>query len=75
MLDADVPADAEAMNGLARVRFGWGETDAERESFLRGFVDYRGGEGAWSRLRDTARAELTRIGWIVHEGARSLVEG
>jgi pimeloyl-ACP methyl ester carboxylesterase len=72
VLDADVAADAEGVADLARVRFGWGETDAEHEAFLRGFVDYWGGEGAWPKLRDTARAEFTRVGWIVHEGARTL---
>lgn len=46
--------------------------DAEHEAFLRSFVDYWGGEGAWLKLRDAARAELTRVGWIVREGARTL---
>jgi pimeloyl-ACP methyl ester carboxylesterase len=65
-------ADAEGVADLARVRFGFGDTDAEHEAFLRGFVDYWGGEGAWARLRDPARAEFLRVGWVVHEGARSL---
>lgn len=72
VLDAEAPADAEGVADLAQVRFGWGDTDADHEAFLRSFVDYWGGEGAWLKLRDTARAELTRVGWIVHEGARTL---
>lgn len=66
------PDDTAGLADLAQVRFGFGDTDAEHEAFLRGFVDYWGGEGAWGRLRDTARAEFTRVGWIVHEGARTL---
>jgi pimeloyl-ACP methyl ester carboxylesterase len=74
VLEPGVEADAEGLQDLARVHFGWGATDAEREAWLRGFVDYWGGEGSWSRLRDAARAEFTRVGWIVHEGARSLTQ-
>jgi pimeloyl-ACP methyl ester carboxylesterase len=72
VLEEGVVADAEGVQDLARVRFGWGETEAEREAWLRGFVDYWGGEGAWGRLREPARAEFSRVGWIAHEGARSL---
>jgi pimeloyl-ACP methyl ester carboxylesterase len=65
--------DADAIADLARLGFGWGATEPEREAWLQSFVDYWGGEGSWSRLRDPARAEFARVGWIVHEGARSLV--
>lgn len=64
--------DGDALGNLASLRFGWGGSAAEREAWLQSFVEYWGGAGAWSRLRDAARAEFTRVGWIVHEGARSL---
>jgi pimeloyl-ACP methyl ester carboxylesterase len=69
----DPARDADAVGDLARVHFGWGETAAEHEAWLRSFVEYWSGEGAWSRLREEVRAEFLRVGWIVHEGARSLV--
>lgn len=69
----DPGRDADAIEDLKHVRFGWGEAAADHEHWLQGFVDYWGGEGAWSRLREPARAEFARVGWIVHEGARSLV--
>ncbi|MEP7120548.1 MAG: alpha/beta hydrolase [Byssovorax sp.] len=72
VLDPELAADAEGLSQLSHLRFGWGETEAEHEAFLERFVNYWGGEGAWPRLREPARAEFRRIGWIVHEGARSL---
>lgn len=73
---ADDPTGA-GRDDLARIDFGWTPTDGAsadeaRERWLRTFVDYWGGEGAWSSLRDDARAEFRRVGWVVHEGARSL---
>jgi pimeloyl-ACP methyl ester carboxylesterase len=68
----DPEGDADAILDLSRLGFRWGPSEAEREAWLRGFVEFWGGEGAWSRLRDAARAEFLRVGWIVHEGARTL---
>jgi pimeloyl-ACP methyl ester carboxylesterase len=65
--------DADALADLARLEFRWGESATEHEAWLQSFVGYWGGEGAWSRLREAARDELVRVGWIVYEGARSLV--
>jgi pimeloyl-ACP methyl ester carboxylesterase len=66
------PDDREAIADINRIDFRWGDTPADREAWLRSFVDYWGGEGAWSRLREPARAEFNRLAWVVHEGARSL---
>lgn len=55
---------------LARVDFAW-ETAAP-ERWLRSFVDYWSGDGAWDALRGDARGEFLRVGWVVYEGARTL---
>jgi pimeloyl-ACP methyl ester carboxylesterase len=70
----DPAADADASAGLARVAVRWGPSDREREQWLQTFVDYWGGEGAWSALREEARAEFRRVGWVVSEGVRTLME-
>ncbi len=66
--------DRDAWADVGRLGFGWGESAADHEAWLASFVDYWGGTGSWPRLRDAARAEMVRVGWVVHEGARSLVE-
>lgn len=68
---ADDPTGA-GRDDLTRIDFAWAPTDEGRERWLRRFVDYWGGDGAWSALRDDARAEFRRVGWVVFEGARSL---
>jgi pimeloyl-ACP methyl ester carboxylesterase len=66
--------DAAAFEEMSSLTFRWGESAADHEAWLASFVDYwGGGAGSWSRLRDAARAEMVRVGWLVHEGARSLV--
>jgi len=70
----DPIADAEAREDLARVELPWGASDEERERWLRAFVEYWSGDGAWSGQREEVRAELRRVGWAVREGVRSLVE-
>jgi pimeloyl-ACP methyl ester carboxylesterase len=65
--------DADALGDLERVSFAWGASPSEHEAWLRSFVDYWSGEGAWARLRDGVRAEFVRVGWVAHEGARTLV--
>lgn len=57
---------------LARVDFRWEPTPEGRERWLRTFVDYWSGDGAWEGLRDEARDEFRRVGWVVYQGARSL---
>jgi pimeloyl-ACP methyl ester carboxylesterase len=66
------PDDVEGLADIDRISFQWGETPIARETWLQSFVDYWGGGGAWSRLRDSVRAEFARVAWVVHEGARSL---
>ncbi len=70
----DGPDDADARATLARVDLRWGATGEAHEAWLTQFVDYWGGPGAWSALREPARAEFRRVGWVVHEGVRSLME-
>ena len=71
VLDAD--RDPEATADLARVQFGYGDSPEEHEAWLKTFVEYWGGRGAWSFQRPQMRDEFIRVGWVVHEGARSLV--
>jgi pimeloyl-ACP methyl ester carboxylesterase len=66
--------DADAIATLAGVGMLWGATVNEHEAWLQRFVDYWGGIGAWEGLREEARAEFRRVGWVVHEGVRSLTE-
>jgi pimeloyl-ACP methyl ester carboxylesterase len=72
VLDAREDADARAT--LADVGMRWGTTVDEHDQWLQGFVDYWGGTGAWKALRGEARDEFRRVGWVVREGVRSLVD-
>ena len=64
--------DADARANLDRVSFASRGDDLE--PWLAGFVDYWNGAGAWQQLPDATREEFRRVGWVVHEGARTLVE-
>ncbi len=44
-----------------------------QEPWLRAFVDYWSGEGAWDRLSETARASFRAAGWKVFGEVRSLL--
>ncbi len=70
----DPVVDADALAGLSGAIARWGPSAAEREQWLRTFVDYWGGDGAWSALREEARTEFRRVGWVVSEGVRTLME-
>jgi pimeloyl-ACP methyl ester carboxylesterase len=70
----DARSDVDALAELSGVDFRWGPTADVRERWLEAFVDYWGGHGAWDALREEVRAEFRRVGWVVHEGVRSLVE-
>lgn len=72
VLDAGEDADARATVGAVEMH--WGTTAEEHEHWLRQFVDFWGGAGAWKALRGEARDEFRRVGWVVREGVRSLVE-
>jgi pimeloyl-ACP methyl ester carboxylesterase len=69
----DPEGDRDAFAEMSRLELGWGASEAEHAEWLRAFVEYWGGPEAWSRLREPARAEMLRVGWVVHAGARSLV--
>jgi pimeloyl-ACP methyl ester carboxylesterase len=69
----DPEADRDAFAEMSKVETSWGVTAADHAAWLQGFVEYWGGPEAWSRLREPARAEMIRVGWIVYAGARSLV--
>ncbi len=70
----DPSADADARVDLDRVDFSWGTSASDHERWLRMFVEFWGGEGAWAALREEARAEFRRVGWVVREGVRTLAE-
>ena len=65
--------DRDVMTTLAQIDLNGGATLATRDEWLRSFVDYWGGPGAWRALREPARAEFHRVGWAVREGVRTLM--
>ena len=68
----DPAVDALACDELVRANVPWGASALDHDAWLREFVDYWGGAGAWAGQREEARAEFRRIGWAVREGVRSL---
>lgn len=62
----DEVEDADARADLARVRREWDP------DWLRAFVDWWNGEGAWDRLNDETRAAFRSVGWKVFNEALSL---
>lgn len=69
----DLEGDADAFAEMSKLERGFGASEAEHAAWLQGFVEYWGDAEAWSRLREAARAEMIRVGWLVYAGARSLV--
>jgi len=69
----DPEGDADAFAEMSSLELGWGASEADHAAWLRSFVEYWGGAQAWSGLREAARAEMIRVGWVVHAGARSLI--
>jgi pimeloyl-ACP methyl ester carboxylesterase len=70
----DAVKDADARATLKGVPMDWGVTGEDHEVWLRSFVEYWSGKGAWAALREEARTEFRRIGWVVREGVRTLGE-
>jgi pimeloyl-ACP methyl ester carboxylesterase len=73
----DPVADADARAELAAVDLPWGTSgtsEREHDAWLQAFVDYWGGPGAWLLLREEARAEFRRVGWVVEQGVSTLVD-
>lgn len=71
----DEVEDADARAALSLVRKTW-ESDASGadESWLRTFVDWWNGPGAWDRLNEETRAAFRARGWKVFSEVVSLVE-
>jgi pimeloyl-ACP methyl ester carboxylesterase len=68
----DALADADAKASLEKIEVPWGTSPDDHEGWLRAFVDYWGGTGAWDALREEARAEFRRVGWVVKEEVTTL---
>jgi pimeloyl-ACP methyl ester carboxylesterase len=68
----DLDADADARGEVRAAAMPWGATAADHERWLRAFVGYWGGDDAWEALREEARAEFRRVGWVVQEGVSTL---
>jgi pimeloyl-ACP methyl ester carboxylesterase len=66
------PTDEEAQRDLTRLPPDWGNTTETRDRWLASFVDYWGGDGSWTMLREDARAEFRRVRWVLHEGVVTL---
>jgi pimeloyl-ACP methyl ester carboxylesterase len=69
ILHRDVDRDARAI--LDGLDLSWGD---DRDRWLRTFVEFWGGDGAWGALREEARDEFRRVGWVIREGVRTLAE-
>lgn len=65
----DPIADADARGVLLGLDLSW--DDPER--WMRTFVEFWGGAGAWAGLREPVRAEFRRVGWVVSQGVASLM--
>ena len=72
VLDAERDHDARAI--LGALDLSWGPGPEQRERWLRAFVDFWSGEGAWSALKDDARDEFLRVAWVTREGVRTLAD-
>lgn len=70
----DPARDADALAELDGNAFRWGPTAEDREGWLRAFVEYWNGKGAWDGLREDAKAEFRRVAWAVHREVTTLLE-
>jgi pimeloyl-ACP methyl ester carboxylesterase len=69
----DETEDADALRGLALVKRDW-EPDGRGvdEAWLRGFVEWWNGPGAWERLAEETRESFRVMGWKVFQEVISL---
>jgi len=69
----DEVADADVRGALELVKREW-EPDASGadQVWLRGFIDWWNGEGAWERLGEETRAAFRAMGWKVFQEVISL---
>jgi pimeloyl-ACP methyl ester carboxylesterase len=71
--DGDV-ADAEARKVLDLVPDQWNRDESGADqAWLRGFVEWWNGDGAWDRMGDDAKNAFLSTGWKVFQEARSLI--
>ncbi len=70
----DAVEDAAAVRELETVGSAWDGSVEGREHWLESFVDYWSGPGAWTALREEARAEFRRVAWVVYRAVVALVE-
>ena len=61
--------DGDARAILDALDLSWGDP----ERWLRTFVEFWSGAGAWDAMREEARAEFRRVGWVIREGVRTLM--
>jgi pimeloyl-ACP methyl ester carboxylesterase len=66
--------DADALATLSPIDLHGGETEETREQWLKNFVEYWSGAGAWDALKEQLRAEFRRVGWAVREGVVKLMQ-
>jgi pimeloyl-ACP methyl ester carboxylesterase len=69
----DPNVDRDALDVLSKLDLSWGQEATGHERWLRTFVDFWGGPGAWAALREDARAEFLRVAWVVREGVVSML--
>lgn len=70
----DALDDADAIEDVARVRRIWNPDDSGADQeWLRDFVDWWNGAGAWERLGEETRAVFRRMGWKVFQEVITLV--
>lgn len=51
-----------------------GEEEGGRESWLRSFIDYWNGAGAWDLMSERARQAMRRVGWKMYQEVRATFE-
>lgn len=65
--------DADARAGLALVKREWNrDGSGADEAWLRAFVDWWNGAGAWERLAEETRASFRTLGWKVFQEVMTL---
>lgn len=60
--------DAEARSALTLVQRSWNPADnGADEAWLRAFVEWWNGPGAWDRLNEETRASMRAVGWKIFQ--------
>jgi pimeloyl-ACP methyl ester carboxylesterase len=69
----DEVEDADALAGLGGVKREWvPDASGADEGWLRAFVDWWNGAGAWDRLGDATRGAFRSVGWKLFQEVMSL---